>query len=604
MAKQEGLVIPFLDLRQDDPNQRDNSTGLTDAEILALEAVSLSFATISVCAAFVAFYWFVRMRRSFRQDLIMLLIQSDMMKAFWLMLSPIIYFISGPDGPINTNSAFCQVSGFFLTTAIEASDIAVLMIAIHSALYILRSQRARGETGLYPYRWYAYTIWLVVPLILAAVIPITGVRFEDNGPFCYLPEQNAWYRVYLSWVPRYIIFGIIFLVYMFLYVYIAWRFRRLRIDQRRASVQSNASPKSISRACRALSRVFPSSTPPPLFHHGLLDTSAPRPEEGQRTRQQSVNSDVSTLKFNEIAPVQPSAQPPAPRHDSVFSSWNWAKADYDATKSPRPDDETPSTFLSPTTASFTQETETPRLATPQPAAQSSSQLTSPTANTSQSNISSIRQTLSIPFWQRASSDNNGTAEEDSSPTILGMSQQGPTVPTRDAGAPSSLSPGLYLPLSITENNLRRSRAKMNRQLRLLFVYPAIYILAWIAPFISHVYKYQNPTKTAVEQPYGVIIASIASLCIGAAVDCCFYSAWEKPWRHKKTGFWEGLARRLKLTHRPHVGGRTREEERRDATAAIDRRNVEQAQREAAAALQRIRTARAPREWWDIEDDPI
>ena len=299
MATQEEWAFPLLAIRDDDGDHASNNTSnISDSQVLALEAVSVTFATISVFAAFIAFYWFVRMRRSFRQDLIMLLIQSDMMKAFWLMISPIIYFIAGPDGPINSNSAFCQISGFFLTTAIEASDIAVLMIAIHSALYILRIQTPGGETGLHPYRRYAYIIWLVVPLVMAAVIPITGSRFADNGPFCYLPGSPGWYRVYLSWVPRYIIFGIIFFVYAFLYVYVAWRFRKLRLDQKRASFQSMGSPKS------QLQRFAAIPPTPPLTYNGLLDLSnAQTPMEIRRERRNSATSDGSTLKLNEPTPT-------------------------------------------------------------------------------------------------------------------------------------------------------------------------------------------------------------------------------------------------------------------------------------------------------------
>jgi len=48
----------------------------------------------------------------------MLLIQSDMFKALWLMTYPIITFANGP---INSDSVICQVNGFFLAVGIEAS---------------------------------------------------------------------------------------------------------------------------------------------------------------------------------------------------------------------------------------------------------------------------------------------------------------------------------------------------------------------------------------------------------------------------------------------------------------------------------------------------
>lgn len=51
-------------------------------------------------------------------SLIMLLIQSDMFKAFWFMVYPIVTFVNGP---VNSHSTFCQVNGFFLAVGIESS---------------------------------------------------------------------------------------------------------------------------------------------------------------------------------------------------------------------------------------------------------------------------------------------------------------------------------------------------------------------------------------------------------------------------------------------------------------------------------------------------
>jgi len=39
-----------------------------DSQMLAVVCVSLSFAAVSVLAALFAFYWFIRMRRGFRQE--------------------------------------------------------------------------------------------------------------------------------------------------------------------------------------------------------------------------------------------------------------------------------------------------------------------------------------------------------------------------------------------------------------------------------------------------------------------------------------------------------------------------------------------------------
>ncbi len=51
-------------------------------------------------------------------SLMMLLIQSDMFKALWFMLYPVVNLSAGP---ILRGSRFCQVNGFFLSLGIEAS---------------------------------------------------------------------------------------------------------------------------------------------------------------------------------------------------------------------------------------------------------------------------------------------------------------------------------------------------------------------------------------------------------------------------------------------------------------------------------------------------
>jgi G protein-coupled receptor GPR1 len=48
----------------------------------------------------------------------MLLIQSDMFKALWFMVYPIVTYAYGP---VMNDSIFCQVNGFFLAIGIEAS---------------------------------------------------------------------------------------------------------------------------------------------------------------------------------------------------------------------------------------------------------------------------------------------------------------------------------------------------------------------------------------------------------------------------------------------------------------------------------------------------
>ncbi len=62
-------------------------------------------------------------------SLVMLLIQSEMFKALWYMVYPIVVFCRGP---IPNKSSLCQVNGFFLTLGTEASGTCLIIVQFRS----------------------------------------------------------------------------------------------------------------------------------------------------------------------------------------------------------------------------------------------------------------------------------------------------------------------------------------------------------------------------------------------------------------------------------------------------------------------------------------
>src|SRR3979490_247116 len=99
------------------------------------------------------------------------------------------------------------------------------MVAIHSALYIFKPPTALGEGGLYPYRYHAYALWIAFPLLMAslAFINPTGA-YKAGGTSCHLPVRPFWYRLALSWIPRYLIFLAILGIDTAIYFYIRYKF--------------------------------------------------------------------------------------------------------------------------------------------------------------------------------------------------------------------------------------------------------------------------------------------------------------------------------------------------------------------------------------------
>ncbi|XDG09034.1 hypothetical protein ABKA04_008649 [Annulohypoxylon sp. FPYF3050] len=594
--------------------KRDSTPSYMDnPEILAIMSISLTMASISVLAALCAFYWFVRMRRSFRHDLIMLLIQSDMMKALWLVICPLAFFARVP---IDSNSTFCQVSGFLLTVSIEASDIAVLLIAVHTALFILRPKGSNGAAGLYPYRRIAYICWGIIPLILAAIVPITGGQFADNGPHCYLPIRPTWYLSALSWIPRYVISIFIIVVYTILYLYIACRFRSFTRDQRRASTTHSDHPEQNRKHNHRHDHGGDVPPTPPIADYGFLDSARDSlaKDGDQRDRQHSLDSTISTLDFGGGG-----ASTPLPRRpdQAMKNSIRWNTVNF-ANDSPTESLQqtrrgSQSGLISPVSPSLRAEESIP-IRAPE------SVVHSPRSS---------QQSAHLPFtWRRSTSSatpsrththshtHSLTSSIHSVSNMICALRRGPARDRSSTQSTTSFS-SIFLPQNETEDVMRRSREKQQKQLRLLFVYPAVYMITWIAPFVSHVLQYDDDYADlgAVHGTGRVAlqIVSITSLCIGAAVDCCFFTAWEKPWLHLRGGFWENLALRLKIRkpsrRNRHGAGRTREERFVDARTARVRReqeeNLENLSNEAAAARRasghRSQLGAPPREWWDALD---
>ena len=73
--------------------------------------------------------------------------------------------------------------------------------------------------------------------------------------------------------------------------------------------------------------------------------------------------------------------------------------------------------------------------------------------------------------------------------------------------------------------LRQRHKAIKRQLRFMFVYPVVYLLFWIVPFVSHCYGY-----TQAYTPYGVSTAALVSISLQCAADCTVFFIREKPWR--------------------------------------------------------------------------
>jgi len=161
------------------------------------------------------------------------------------------------------------------------------------------------------------------------------------------------------------------------------------------------------------------------------------------------------------------------------------------------------------------------------------------------------------------------------------------------------SSALFAETDADVSGMAKTREKIRHQLRLLFIYPLVYMVVWLVPFISHILTWEDDDDLV---PFGVLVLSLMSLCIQGAVNALLFSIREKPWRHvnktKLTGSgtssWKfGAAPRRR---QPTVG-RTREEMLVDGRIARRRLDVEIAERRLKMPLGK----RKSRQWWDVVD---
>ena len=100
------------------------------------------------------------------------------------------------------------------------------MIAIHTALSVLRPGKVTLDSGLYRFRYQAYACWAVFAILLAALAfaGASGSAYVFQGTYCFLPARPIWYRIALSWGPRYFILITILLIYLWIYLYAKAKF--------------------------------------------------------------------------------------------------------------------------------------------------------------------------------------------------------------------------------------------------------------------------------------------------------------------------------------------------------------------------------------------
>ena len=226
-----------------------------------------------------------------------------------------------------------------------------------------------------------------------------------------------------------------------------------------------------------------------------------------------------------------------------------------------------------------------------------------------------------------SADNQFMASESQlvPPTIIPIERRNlSNVTTLADPSPPPSRRGSVIPTTPTPNtSIAQQRARVQRQMRTLFIFPIVYFFMWIPPFINHIYQVVTYDDNATSLPPGTFpIAVIATIFLPAQgfVNVCVYAARERPWRQRrrrsnvkkssslaigeKDGTLSAGPQRTReaLQMQVDTGKNRLAQMGNPAQAAFARREVERAERELARAQYGQRPARPRKEWWEVEPE--
>jgi G protein-coupled receptor GPR1 len=406
-------------------------------------------------------------------------------------------------------------------------DLAILFMSAHMCLQIFPPAHSfLGHDGLYRIRKFILASWFILPILDASLAFINSSGgYQAAGPFCTLPIRPYWYRLALSWTPRYIITIVILGVAIRIYRHVGKEFQVFGEERDQTSSrdlpigQASTAPAAADAILSRRRKSLAASLRRHDTEKGPLDDDDLAPDETggetggpKRTRSQKHHSSPPESSMGSAG------SPPSSRRPSAAQN-HWSTA-----------------FAFPPTETLT--------------------TTGPSSVSIKSNPSSRRGSKQITVT-------GGIGAEDfaATPTPSGagagpfdMTRSGHrgSIATlnsiRSSAAPSTFEGATSLP-PIREHNstgstgtagagsaqnaaamiMRGRRRAIQRQLRLLFIYPIVYIMFWVLPFAYHAMNYSN---YYAQNPV-FVLSCFNTFCMSflAVVDVSIFSWREKPWRH-------------------------------------------------------------------------
>ena len=356
-----------------------------------------------------------------------------------------------------------------------------------------------GHDGLYPVRRWVIALWILIPN-LSAGLAFVGDHggYVGQGAFCFLPIRPFWYRLALYWVPRYLIWCYVTYVAIRIYRHVGAEFRVFGQERDRSSSVGMPAQSSVDRARQR-------------------EETKRRASQGTRSAEKSAIDDDEGYAPDDISVLtktRPAVERTVSLPDSAkerIGTLSWSAPGYG------PD----TTQVTPTNRSM-------------PGSRRGSKQLAPGI-------------FSEDFAPVSASDSGRRRPSNVSLTsalsVARVSLADNVLSPINEGLPSNSAPARSEPDQRTATmTLELRRRAIQRQLRLLFIYPCTYLIFWIIPFVFHCLNY---TEYFAHHPiFGLNVAQVFCLCIMTFVDVTVFCWRERPWRHipgSDGTFWGSLA---------------------------------------------------------------
>ncbi|GAB1743931.1 hypothetical protein NU219Hw_g976t1 [Hortaea werneckii] len=465
-----------------------------------IRLLASSTSVFSILAATCAVYWFYMMRRNFRRDLVLLLIMGDFWKSLWFLTFACITYTHER---IRSESAICQVSGYMLQMGTMMCDFAILFMSLHMWVQIFPPRDSfLGHDGLYRIRRWVVAAWLILPNLSAALAFVKGRwAYEAGGAFCSLPLRPYWYRLALTWIPRYLIWIFVMGVAIRIYKHVGKEFKVFGQERDRSSSFSIPGESTIDR-------MSDPTTNTQISNRRKSAAADQTDLEEQALEEEEEEENVAPDGIS----IRAIKSPALPRQSMAES-----------TKS-LPRTSSPSASGPDWTASFGFPAEP--LTGPQ------SIQSTPTSRRGSRQIANG--VLAEDFAPPATFDANrhrgsittlGSLKSSASQTIDETTILPPIMETKR----SSASTGVSTAQDLANAAVALRRRAIQRQLRLLFIYPCVYMILWTIPFVVHSMNYSD--RFAQHPLTPLVAVNVFCQCFMGFADVTVFSWREKPWRH-------------------------------------------------------------------------